>query len=283
MAPKFDDHVAMRGVQKALTVAAATVVGATVCAQGLLSKDLAALSRQPQNPPASAQPMNVVVQSPPLTGVQEAALWAVIAGVACQFGIGLGVLYLTRRFKKADILADFQRRYDSVLDRIYNASSAREPISGLQARLLIIRYWNLQNDQWIAYTDALIDADTFKQWMDDRLLSYQSNAPSFKIAIQEVWDVAGSPEAHARLINHFTTLTPEDRKKVIKNPATKDVTGELALTTAASFFIYQCMTVPDKANNGKPRHSYPRFISHMERVFCGTWVPTKSPWSRRWS
>lgn len=127
----------------------------------------------------------------------------VLATTAQVFQIltGIGTVYLlflsfslTKRLKNADILLEFFRRYDRLVERreIINASALMP-----DATYYHERFWNLQNDEFTLWRKGYIDDKTYETWLAARHDEYHANISTGNITYQQGWD-------HAKKFNKDT-------------------------------------------------------------------------------
>ncbi|EKQ71345.1 hypothetical protein OsccyDRAFT_0004 [Leptolyngbyaceae cyanobacterium JSC-12] len=94
---------------------------------------------------------------------------------------------LTKRLKKADILLEFFRRFDQLVDR-------REAINALGANAdsshYYERFWNLQNDEFTLWREGYIDDKTYEGWLAARHDEYHTNGSTGNMTYKQGWEYA---------------------------------------------------------------------------------------------
>lgn len=92
---------------------------------------------------------------------------------------------LTRQLKKADILLEFFRRFDQLIER-------RESInlsgSTTDSQYYYQRFWILQNDQFTLWREGYIEDRTYRAWLDARHEEYRANESTGNKTYLQGWD-----------------------------------------------------------------------------------------------
>lgn len=135
-----------------------------------------------------------------MPSLDDSVKWASVATPIVSFVVGLltvGVLVntirLTKTLKSADLLAEFNRRFESLTDLKYqllgSSSSSSVPTPDVKAEGFWRRYWSLQMDQYVAWKDGLISNDTFRHWLSRRHAEWHSNDKTLSISYQNGWQM----------------------------------------------------------------------------------------------
>jgi hypothetical protein len=109
-----------------------------------------------------------------------------------QILTGVGTAYLlfasfnlTKRLKRGEILLEFFRRFDALVER-------RESIqlSGpkTDSSHYYERFWNLQNDEFTMWREGYIEDKSYRAWLDVRHEEYRVNESTGDKSYQEGWD-----------------------------------------------------------------------------------------------
>jgi hypothetical protein len=121
----------------------------------------------------------------------SADTWRLITSIAASIAplltvsVLIATLRMTKSLKRADVMNEFNRRFDALVEFAHNIEmkalqksnkTGQQDLSEVDQLLIQYyrRYFNLQFDQFVAYRAGLVERSIFEYWMQSRAREFIS-------------------------------------------------------------------------------------------------------------